>query len=185
VRGSTCRFGKRAQHRQSVEHACRSDTKQAYQKDEPSPGDLGALRNLESMTKHAMFVFFLSRQEWTFRKLVTFLFPVSCDRGGAAFKSIYDFLLKQLGLDRYIPLYDVWRHVRNSVHSNGIFISRSGRDESVTWKGTTYSFYHMRPIDFMNYRRMFSLYHDLIDSIEDILKTQPVSSPAFIEDRIH
>ena len=106
--------------------------KEAYGKDEPLPSDIQALRDLEAITKHATFVFFLSRIEWSFRKLITFLYPGACSHGGAAFKTIYDYLLNHLGLNRFIPLYDVCRHVRNSIHSNGVFVSRNGTDETVT-----------------------------------------------------
>jgi hypothetical protein len=158
---------------------------EAYRKSEPSLADLEAMRNLEAMTKHATFVFFLSRIEWTFRKLITFLYPGACAHGGAPLKSVYDHLFRNLGLQKYVPLYDLCRHLRNSVHSNGIFISRTGTDESVIWRGTTYRLRHMQPIDFVTHDLTFQLYADLIDSLEDILAAPAVIAPAFIEDRVH
>jgi hypothetical protein len=158
---------------------------EAYRKTEPTASDMQAIKNLESMMKHATIVFFLSRIEWTFRKLITFLFPGACERGGAAFKTIYDYLLNNIGLEKYIALYDLCRHIRNSVHSNGIFISRTGVDQTVTWKGVTYKFSHMGTIDFVTHDFVFGLYNDLIDSIEEILGSAKVREPAFIEDRVH
>jgi hypothetical protein len=152
---------------------------------EPLPPDLQAIRNLESMSKHATFVFFLSRIEWCLRKLITHMYPGACGHGSAAFKNIYDYLFGKLGLDRFIPLFDVCRNVRNAVHSNGIFISRAAVDESIVWRDRTYSFAHMKPIDFMTYDVMFGLYSDLIDFIETLVSNEKVAAPPFIEDRVH
>jgi hypothetical protein len=157
----------------------------AYKKDEPSATDIAAMRNLEAMTKHATFVFFMSRIEWNSRKLLSFLYPGACGQAGAAFKTVYDYLLTKLGLERYIPLYDLARHLRNSVHSNGVHISRSGWDETVVWRGRDYHLRHMKDVDFASHETLFVLYEDLVSSLEDIIAVPAVSTPRFIEDRIH
>lgn len=158
---------------------------QRYGKPEPLPADIQAMRNLEAMQKHAAFVFFMSRIEWCFRQLVTFLYPGACGHGSAAFKNLYDYLFAQLHLSHYTALYDICRHVRNSVHSNGVFVDPIGANDHVSWAGVDYDFVHMHPIEFMDYDRMFPLYDGLIDSIEELLKAPPVESPAFIERKIH
>lgn len=158
---------------------------EAFQKEEPTASDMQALRNLESMTKHATFVFVFSRIEWCFRKLLTFLFPGACGNGSAAFKSVYDYLLNNLGLNKFVPLYDICRNVRNAVHSNATFISRNAANETIGWKGTNYVFEHMKPIDFMTYEIQFSLFSELIDSLEALLAVPAVRDPAHIEDKIH
>lgn len=159
--------------------------KVAYQKEEPTANDLEALRNLDSMTRHATFVFFLSRIEWNFRKLITFLFPGACANGSSAFKNVYEHLFKNLGLTRFIPLYDLCRLTRNSLHSNGIFISRTAANEMINWNGQIYNFTHMQSIDFMDYDTQISIYKDLIDSLEALLAIPAVQKPTYIEDKIH
>lgn len=156
-----------------------------FGKPQPLPNDLQAIRDFEAMVKHATFVFFMSRIEWGFRQLVTFLYPGACGNGSAPFKNIYDFLLDKLDLSHFVPLYDVCRLVRNVVHSNGIFIDPNGEDCDIHWAGVDYHFQHMKLIDFMDDDRTFPRYHGLIDSIEAILETPNVSAPAFIEAKIH
>jgi hypothetical protein len=159
--------------------------RRVYRKDGPNESDRQALLNLESEMKHTTLVFFLSRVEWNFRKLVTFSFPRACRNGGAAFKVIYDYLLKRLHCDSYIPLYDLARHIRNSVHSNGIFISNTGKDETAAWKGRSYEFRHLELIEGFRDDDMLRLCSEVVDSIEAILTAPPVKSAAFIEDRLH
>ena len=158
---------------------------EAYKKEEPSKSDLEALRNLDAMTRHATCVFIFSRIEWNFRKLITFLFPGECRNGSAPFKIIYDYLFNTLGMRHYIPLYDIIRKARNSVHSNGVFISTKEANETIIWKGLSYNCIHMQPIDFMSYEIQLSLYSDLIDSLVDLLAIPTIRDPVYIEDKIH
>lgn len=144
-----------------------------------------AVRNLESIIKHSFFVFFLSRIEWTFRKLVTYLSPGECLNGNADFKQIYDHILRKLNLKKYVALYDVCRTVRNSVHNNGYYISKKGTDIMIRWKGNDYRFRHQNPISFMTHDKWLELSTDLINSLEEILQQPSIEAPKFIEDRIH
>jgi len=60
--------------------------------------DKGAIKNLDTTTRFAFFVFFLSHLEWSMRKLVTHISPGACKNGGAEFKSVHDHLLTKLVL---------------------------------------------------------------------------------------
>lgn len=148
-------------------------------------GDIEAIRNLESMERHSSFVFFMSKVEWNLRKLITYLFPGACNNGGARFKAIYNHLFGQLGLTQYGGLFDISRHLRNSIHSNGIFISRESKDVSITWKRTLYHFRHMKVIDCAGQDTLLGLCDDTIDCIRDMLNHPSVKTPPFIEDKIH
>ena len=142
----------------------------------PSDADLKSLRNLDSMSRHAFFVFFFSRIEWTLRKLITHVSPGACDNGTATFKSVYDHLLAKLELTEFGPLYDLCRLVRNAVHSNGIVFYKDGGDRRVIWKGSEYVFRHLHPIDFMIHDLMMQLFSDLADSLDRILSHPLVDS---------
>ena len=144
----------------------------------------GAVKNLDTTTRFAFFVFFLSHVEWSMRKLVTHISPGACKNGGADFKSVHDHVLTTLGLKAYIPLYDLCRTVRNSVHSNAIYIDKNGNDIQINWKGVDYKFKHLQPVDFMTHELGLELYGDLIDSIEGILAHPVVATPAVMQDRL-
>ena len=157
---------------------------EAYGKPSPSLGDQEALGNLDKLGKLSFFVFFLSSIEWTMRKFIARLWPGRCDGGRAEFKSCYDFLLKELGLLQYQPLYDLCRLVRNTIHTGGIFQPRSGQNATLVWKGSSYSFTDGKPIDFMTHDLVLELYDDLIQSVQDLLSRSVISSPALIEDKM-
>ncbi len=158
--------------------------KQSFGPVAPNENDKDAIKNLDTTSRYSFFVFFLSHIEWSLRKLVTHLSPGACRYGGAEFKAIHDHVLTLLGLRQYIPLYDLCRTVRNCVHSNAIYVARNGVDAEIAWKGATYVFRHMMPVDFMTYDMILQLYDDLIDSLEAMLAHPMVASNAFIEDRL-
>jgi len=151
----------------------------------PHERDHQAIRQLETLTKHSVFVFFLSRIEWNMRKLVTYLEPEACNGGQSPFKNIYGWLLKRLYLMKFVPLYDLCRHVRNSVHTNGRFVPRSSGDITISWDGEDYHFRNMEPIDFVSHEVLFKLYHGLVNSLDDMLNAEAITTPEFIEDMIH
>ncbi len=142
----------------------------------------GAIGNLDKTTRFAFFVFVLSQVEWSMRKLVTHISPGACGNGGASFKSVYDHVFTKLGLMAYIPLYDLCRNVRNSVHSNATYINKDGKDIQITWKELDYKFKHLQPVDFMTYDFTLALYGDLLDSIEAIMAHPLVTTPSVMQD---
>lgn len=75
----------------------------------------------------------------------------ACNGGTAEFKSIYDCLFKSKlssAPHEGIELLDLFRLVRNTVHNNGIYFHKTGKDTSVNWGGETFVFKHGAPIDF-------------------------------------
>jgi hypothetical protein len=83
--------------------------------------------------------------------------------GTAEFKSIYDSLLRsKLSHEPAdgIALLDLFRLVRNTIHNNGVYYHKSGRDEQVTYKGITYSFRIGKPIDFIDWDFILKLVDD-------------------------
>lgn len=57
------------------------------------------------------------------------------------FKKIYDTLFERIGLQKYVPLLDLFRHVRNTIHNNGIFMPADGKNQEIKYKGRVYNFY--------------------------------------------
>jgi len=120
-------------------------------------------------SKMALIHFMFSSVENSFRLLLRALDPTACNNGTAAFKSIYDCLLKSR-LSRCpsdsIDLLDLLRLMRNTVHNNGIYFHRSGQDASATWKGTVYEFKQGLPVDFVSWG--FSL--EVADSVRALMR---------------
>ncbi len=68
-----------------------------------------------------------------------------------SFKPLLDWLIAGplLSLrDSDVPiLINLWRHVRNSFHNNGLHVDPNGRDTRVVYRGQTYDFIHGRPVE--------------------------------------
>jgi len=81
--------------------------------------------------------------ESSIRVFIRALDPASCKGGLDNFKNIYKCLLRsKLSKPRpdYVELLHLFRLVRNTIHNNGVHFSKSGKDETITWKETRYEF---------------------------------------------
>ena len=108
--------------------------------------------------------------ESSFRVMLRAVDPTACDNSMGSFKSIYDCLLTaKLSTcpPEGIEFLDLLRFVRNTVHNNGVYFHRSGRDEIVHWQGDDYEFKQGFPVDFVNWA--FCL--DIGDASRRLLRT--------------
>lgn len=100
---------------------------------------------------HSLF----SATESSLRLFLRTLDPTACDGGTGSFKSVYDCLLRS-NLSTYssesIKTLDLLRLVRNTIHNNGVYFARNGRDTPITWRGELYEFRHSTPIDFVTWK---------------------------------
>lgn len=98
--------------------------------------------------------FLFSTTESSLRLFLRTLDPMACSRGTAEFKSVYECLLRSnlsTCPSESIELLKLLRLVRNTIHNNGVFFPRNGRNDSVTWHGTTYRFRQFAPVDFVTW----------------------------------
>lgn len=58
----------------------------------------------------------------------------------AEIKNIYARILKLAAVQNLEPLFDLCRLIRNTTHTNAIFLPRSSKDVTVQWKGQVYEF---------------------------------------------
>lgn len=123
---------------------------------------------------------FLYAIESSFRLYVRALDPEACSKGSAQFKSLYEWLLKRTGLQAYASLLDLWRNIRNTLHNNGLFVPLSGKDATVTYKGTTYDFRVGKPNDFVTTDLMVNLLPDMREFLVALLTSKEISTPARI-----
>jgi hypothetical protein len=98
-----------------------------------------------------------------FRIFLRELDPAACSGGTDAFRSIYTALRSRL---TSVPadaddLIKLLRLVRNTIHNNGVYFDKRGRDEQVTYKGETYDFKHGKPVNFVHWEW-------LLERLEDV-----------------
>jgi hypothetical protein len=118
------------------------------------------------------------------RRIVRAVDPRACGGGTADFKTIYEWLFRQLrdqawqyvGRDTNASAFlDLYRNVRNTIHNNGAYYSRAASDESVTWQGKQYDFVHGSKVSFENWDFNILIVDELIDLNREIMKSPLVA----------
>lgn len=132
--------------------------------------------------KMGFLQFLFSSIESSFRLILKALDPNACSGGTAEFKNIYSSLLARLGLGKWEPLLDLLRNTRNTIHNNGVYFHRAGRNEAVVYNGKTYSFVIGRPVDFVTWDFMLELLSELKKLFIEVVSHPDVSQITTIED---
>ena len=78
--------------------------------------------------------------ESSFRSISVTIDPDANNSGQGEFCNIYMFVFSRLNLRQYIPLFDILRLLRNTVHNNGLFLPANRRDRTITFDGIDYDF---------------------------------------------
>lgn len=139
---------------------------------------LDAFGHHETTMRLAYYVIFVSRYEWVLRNMLVALDRNACSGGLAEYKSIYDCLFRHLDLAHLTHTFDVARHLRNTVHNNGTYCSKSGKDSPVY-------VYRARNIQFqqgvsigMATELSFQVIEDLILAAREIVDSPRISALA-------
>jgi len=101
-----------------------------------------------------------SATESSLRLFLRALDPAACDGGTGPFKSIYDCLFTtKLSAcpPEGVELLDLFRLVRNTIHNNGVYFHRDGRNVTVTWRGTSYEFKQSLPVNFVTWQFLLEI----------------------------
>jgi hypothetical protein len=126
---------------------------------------------------HSLF----SAIESAFRIYVKELDPVACNNGTADFEAIYNYLFKKLKLQQrqqYKELLDLLRYIRNTIHNNGVYFHRDGKNKPISYKGKQYAFDIGKPVKFpggvLNF--LLGLMQDILKMIEDVVYRSDIIS---------
>lgn len=132
--------------------------------------------------KMGFLQFVFSSIESSLRLFVKAVDPSACAGGTAEFKNIYAFLFARFGLQKWEPLLDLLRCVRNTIHNNGVYFHRSGKDETVTYKGVNYSFVIGAPVDFVDWAFLIGMMNDIDCMVQEVVSnSELVAVPAIID----
>lgn len=120
-----------------------------------------------------------------FRIYLRELDPNACNKGTAEFKSIYISIFKKLDL-HILEFLDLLRHIRNTIHNNGVYFHQDGQNKAVPYKGKQYMFDIGKPVKFrggiLNF--LLGIMPDILIMIEDVVYSTDILSRNEIIDPI-
>lgn len=142
----------------------------------PTDGDLAyQTREAEKFICFGLLQGLFSCVESSLRTFLRALDPGACNGGADAFASVYGCLLAKLKLACHRSLFDVLRLVRNTIHNNGVFVHREGKDVSVDHGGVIYPFRHGSVAAFVTWEWLMDRYQDLAGVLAEIALAEPLS----------
>lgn len=156
-----------------------------FGKQELLPIDLEAIDQSAKLMKHSYLVFFFARIETLQRKSINIISPGFDPGSTKTFKQVYDRFLATLNLQKFIPLFDIARHIRNSVHTNGIHVPHSGNNAMIEWQGRTFEFIHLQQIQVLTIENFLFLLDELLTVLIEIVNAPAFSSIPFVEDKFN
>lgn len=131
---------------------------------------------------------FFAGIESSMRIFVRGIDPNACNEGRATFGSISDFLLKKTNTEKYKPLLELFRLIRNTSHNNGIYLPENGENKTINWKGVDYNFEVEKSVSFVTFPFLINLSKDLREMLVEMVESNELNSiseiidPTFPED---
>ena len=98
------------------------------------------------------------------------------------FSRIYPRFLKELSLNQFIPLIQIWSNIRNSVHNDGMFIPPKPENQDIVYDGDTYLFRVGKPVIHAGWKDLCELSYELGKATYQIVTSDKISSISFIEE---
>lgn len=142
---------------------------------------LAYTREFQNFVKLGFVQFSFSSIESAFRIFLRAIDPGACSGGIASFKSIYECLLRSnlsSAPAGAVELLDVLRHVRNTVHNNGVYFDRGGMNAQAIYKGVTYHFRHGQPVDFVHWGLLLTLTDDVRQLLVQVVSDKAIAGIA-------
>lgn len=140
-----------------------------------------SIREFDIFLKISFFHLFFSSIESFIRAVVQALDPQACDSGKDNFKNLYAWLLSRIKLEKWNSLLDLLRCIRNTIHNNGIYFPKSGKNEIITYKSIQYNFIVGNKIGF-TWGQLLEFTSDVKDLLFDIVESPEVVSKSVISD---
>jgi len=99
-----------------------------------------------------------------------------------SFNQIITWFLKELDLEETYPIIRVFSHVRNSMHSNGLFNPINQKDDPITYQNKVFSFKVGHEIEYGGWKDLLSITKIVVSTFERIVKNQKISKRTYIKE---
>ena len=148
-------------------------------------GDLETVHNfleeydihIRLWTFHAVFL----QLEESLRRVIQHLNPEMYGKHQTNWAELYSFLLTETGLSKFCQLFDLVRHTRNTIHNNGVFRPRNGRDVDIKWEGQEFTFRAGERIRWLTHDTLRQFILWLNQAMLEIMDSQPVGKMSRVE----
>lgn len=134
------------------------------------------LGHYDNSIRQGYFILFFSRIEWIIRNMLFTLDSSLCDGGLGPFKNVYEAFLNQINCNDLLIIFELSRHLRNSMHNNGIYMNKQRNDSQIySYRGLSIQFKHNKSIENAT-PLSFDLYEDLILACRKIVDSTRISA---------
>lgn len=148
-------------------------------KGEISSADIAMfLREFEAFSKIGFVQSIFSSIESSLRLYLRAVAPSACSQGTASFNSVYECLFKShlcCEPTQGIELLELLRNVRNTIHNNGVYFSKTSANQQIAWKGNQFSFEHGKPVGFVTWPFLL----EIVEALQKMVG-QVVTDPKLI-----
>jgi hypothetical protein len=130
-------------------------------------------REFQLFLKLGLVHFSFSAVESSLRIMMRVLDSTAYAGATVEFRKIYnDFFKQRLSkpMPCHIELLDMAAKLRNTVHNNGVYFHKSGKDATQNYKGRTYVFKHGQPIEFANWPLLLEITSDLVSMLVEVVR---------------
>ena len=91
-----------------------------------------------------------------------------------SFQSVFRHVLKVVSLQKFLDLFEVMRNTRNTIHTNGIFRPKDGKNVHVIYKGRRFDFEVAKPLSWLQEDFLVWLPTELNEAMINIITIQPI-----------
>jgi len=131
------------------------------------------VEDFEMSIRSAFLNNFFASVESSFRYYCREVSPGKCNNAAGNFKNIYAHLFSRIkfNLPNYIPLMDLWRNMRNTIHNNGRFYPDNHKDCDVPYQGTIYKFEVGKVPQFLTWDLLLNIIPDTKDMLLNVVNS--------------
>ena len=142
------------------------------------------LREYDSFTKISTVQIMMLGLDSAFRQFVRALDPSACMGGTAEFQGVYQWLFKRLNIDKkWVEHVELIRMVRNTVHNNGVYYHRDGKNKEVQYQGNVYKFEIGKHVSFVTWQLLILWLENNVEFITEIVESVDLKSIQVIDDQ--
>lgn len=141
--------------------------------------DFVYMKELDTQFRFANYMSFVSEFEATLLIIIRYL----QSKNEKCANNYFNFIVDNLKISSHKDFLRIVKHLRNTVHNNGIHVPDKIRDDfvSLSFGSLKYDFKRNKRVD-LTWSDCFLIYNELIEFFEIIIKEEPIRNYRLIKD---